>query len=126
MDDKRLNILKSMNEHYDQLYKRVHYLFVGHGAGLVGCLTILKDYGSTPQYRGVGLPIVLFGIGLIAAIVNYITLAFSQMVAKDTVLGGPVREPSMTVFWIHYGAMAISIIAFIVALVIIVGHAASL
>jgi hypothetical protein len=54
MPDKRLDVLKSMKDHYDHLFSRLHYLLVGNGAGFAGGLTILKDYTSTPQYRGVG------------------------------------------------------------------------
>jgi hypothetical protein len=125
-EDNRLTVLKAMNDHYDQLFRRVHYLFVAHSAGLVGTLTILKDYASTPQYRGVGLPAGLFGAGLIAAILTYIALSFAQMVAKNSVLDRAEQEPSMFVFWVHYGGLAVSVVSFVVALLIIIWHVISL
>jgi len=126
MADKRLDVLKSMKDHYDHLFRRVHYLLVAHGAGFAGGLTILKDYTSTPQYRGVGIPIACFGIGLLAAIVAYITLSLAQMNAKNSVLDKVEYPPSMPVFYIHYAALAISIIAFFVAVGIIVYRVAGL
>ena len=36
MVDKRLEVLKAMNEHYGQLFSRLHYLLVAHAAGFVG------------------------------------------------------------------------------------------
>ena len=98
MEDKRLDVLKSMKDHYDHLYSRVHYLLVAHGAGFVGGLTILKEYTSTPQYRGVGLPIALFGVGLIAAIVAYITLSLAQMHAKNSVFDKKEYAPLQWAF----------------------------
>ena len=126
MADKRLDVLKSMKDHYDHLYVRIHYLFVAHGAGLVGGLTLLKDYAATPQYKGVGLPIALFSVGLIAAITAYITLSWAQMKAKNAVLDRASLDPSMPVFYVHYIGLAISIIAFVVALGIIIWRVARL
>lgn len=126
MEDKRLEVLKSMKDHYDHLYSRVHYLFVAHGAGLVGGLTFLKDYASAAQYKGAGVPIALFGVGLIAAIAAYITLSLSQMKAKNSVLDRTQHPPSMPVFYIHYGALTISIVALLIAIAIIIWHVAAL
>jgi hypothetical protein len=125
-EDNRLTVLKAMKDHYDHLFSRVHYLFLAHSAGLVGALTVLKDYVSTPQYRGVGIPAGLFGVGLIAAIVSYIALSFAQMVAKNSVLDRTQHEPSMLVFWVHYGGLTVSVLSFVAALLIIVWHVVSL
>lgn len=124
MEDKRLDVLKSMKDHYDHLYSRVHYLFMAHGAGFVGGLTILKEYVSTPQYKGVGIPIALFGLGLIAAIAAYITLSLAQMHAKNSVFDRKQYPPSMPVFYIHYGALAVSIVALLAAIIIIIWRTA--
>jgi K+-sensing histidine kinase KdpD len=48
--------------------KAINTLMVGHAAGLVTCLTLIKDYHSTPQLKGLGLFIALFGVGLVCAI----------------------------------------------------------
>jgi hypothetical protein len=106
MEDKRLEVLKSMKDHYDHLHSHVRYLFLAHGAGLMGGLTILKVYVSTPQYKGVGIPIALFGIGLIAAIAAYITLSLARINAQNSVLDR--KQHPMPVFYIHYGALAVS------------------
>jgi len=86
----------------------------------------LKDYASTPQYRGIGVPIVCFAIGLISAIFSYITLSFAQMGAKNSVLDKVKHNPSMLVFWAHYSGLLISILSFIVAIFTIVYRAMSL
>jgi hypothetical protein len=55
-------------EEWDLLHKAATTLMVANAAGLVACLTLLKDYDSTPQLKGVGTFIWVFGIGLLAAI----------------------------------------------------------
>jgi len=127
MDDKRLEVLKAMKDlHYDRLYSNVHYLFMANGAGFVGGLTIFKDYASTPQYKGVGIPLALFGMGLIAAIAAYITLNLAQMNAKNSVLDGKQYPPSMPVFYIHYGALVASIVALLAGITIIIWRVVAL
>jgi hypothetical protein len=59
-------LIKFMGDHYDHNLKVANYLLVAHGAALVGCLSVLKDYASTPQLKGVGLFVILFGFGLLA------------------------------------------------------------
>lgn len=54
-------------EEWDLLHKGATTLMVANAAGLVTCLTLLKDYNSTPQLKGVGAFIWVFGIGLLAA-----------------------------------------------------------
>ena len=120
MSDKRLEVLKSMGDHYGDLYKRVHYLFVGNGAGFAGGLTFLKEYSSDPRFHGIGVPIALFGVGLIAAVANYITLAAAQMNAKNSVMDGAQHGPSMPVFYIHYGSLVVSGLAFLIAVGVII------
>ena len=45
---------------------------VAHGAAFVGCFALLKDYATTPAYKGVGIFIALFGVGFVLAISAYI------------------------------------------------------
>jgi hypothetical protein len=126
MADKRLEVLKAANDHYDPPVQPGALPLRGSRRGFVGGLTILKDYVSTPQYKGVGLPIALFGVGLIAAIAAYITLSLAQMNAKNSVLDSKQHSPSMPVFYIHYGALTLSIVALLVAITIIIWRVAAL
>jgi hypothetical protein len=52
---------------WESLNKVLNTLMVGHAAGLVTCLTLLKDYKDNSQLAGVGWFVVLFGYGLIIA-----------------------------------------------------------
>jgi hypothetical protein len=49
----------------------------------VGCLSVLKDYATTPQLKGMGTFVALFGIGLLGAILNYVSIAFCVMMATS-------------------------------------------
>lgn len=68
-------------DHYERTVKSANYLLVAHGAGLVGCLSALKDYANVPQLKGLGIFIVLFGVGLLGAIANYAIATFFIMFA---------------------------------------------
>ena len=41
---------------------------LGHAAGLVTCLTLMKDAKENPQLQELGTFILLFGVGLIVAV----------------------------------------------------------
>jgi uncharacterized membrane protein YiaA len=75
-DDKDAN-----KDHYERTVKSANYLLVAHGAGLVGCLSVIKDYANVPQLKGLGFFIALFGIGLLGAIAYYALATFSIMFA---------------------------------------------
>jgi hypothetical protein len=53
-------------------------LMVGHAAGLVTCLTLIKDYKDNPQLKGLGTFIVLFGVGLVIALSAVVAWLFGR------------------------------------------------
>jgi hypothetical protein len=113
-------------DHYDNHFKSANYLLAAHAAGLIGCLSVLKDYNSTPQLKGLGVFVVLFGIGLIAAIVNYIAVFLARatvMNVKDYDPDGPTTKFLMG---LHLCALAVALVALIVAIVILIFRFASL
>ena len=57
---------------WEALNKALNTLMVGHAAGLVTCLTLLKDYNaaSPGPLRGLGIFILLFGVGLVIAVIS--------------------------------------------------------
>jgi hypothetical protein len=61
-------------DHWDILYKGSNTLMVAQAAGLVTCLTLLKDYTPTnpAQLRGLPVFLFLFGIGLVLAILVHV------------------------------------------------------
>src|SRR6516165_626831 len=68
--------------------KGLNFLLVAHAAGLIACLTVLKDYNTTPQLKGIGAFVWLFGIGLISTIVAISNLSSYRM-------GEPAAWPSV-------------------------------
>ena len=63
---------KQTDRLFDAMMKGFQSLLVAHGAAVVACLAALKDYDSTPAYKGIGVFITLFAIGLMAASAGYI------------------------------------------------------
>jgi hypothetical protein len=55
---------------WESVNKALNTLMVGHAAGLVTCLTLLKDHKDNPQLKGLGWFITLFGLGLFLAVVS--------------------------------------------------------
>jgi hypothetical protein len=72
-------------ETWDVANRAVNTLMVAQAAGLVTCLTLLKDYGDKPQLKGLGVFIAVFGLGLVAAIVS----SFFLLISRAQYLRGP-------------------------------------
>jgi hypothetical protein len=68
--EKRQEIYERRKDLWEATNKALNALMVGHGAGLVTCLTLLKDYNaaSPGHLKGLGLFIALFGVGLVLAL----------------------------------------------------------
>ena len=44
-----------MEDVFDLLLKAVGYLLAANAPGLAGCMTLLKDYATVPQLKGIGI-----------------------------------------------------------------------
>jgi hypothetical protein len=60
--------MSEASDHWAAINKGATSLMVAHAAGLVTCLTLIKDYKDNPPLRGVGVFISMFGVGLITAV----------------------------------------------------------
>jgi len=120
--------LKLIQDQYDQHLKSASYLLAAHAAGLAGCLTVLKDYANTPQLRGLGIFVMLFGVGLIAAILNYISLVFARGIAVNVQTGQTIlHEPTRDfVANVHLIAVGLSLLALLIAIITLMVKFASL
>ena len=80
---------------YEHNLKSAGYLLAAHAAGLAGCLSTFKDYATGAQLKGGDFFIVLFGLGLLSAILNYISLSLSRSVVLNSIVGATERhEPT--------------------------------
>jgi hypothetical protein len=121
-------LLRLYHANYESHFKGANYLFVAHGAGFLGCLALLKNYSSTPEYKGVGFFIVTFGVGLLSALFYYVSLAFSRATALNAVMDeeevNAVWQTFLTV--INVPALIISIVALLVGIFGLMIHFATL
>jgi hypothetical protein len=108
-------------DHYDSLMKGVHYLLIGHAAGLLACLTALKDYFDHLNLKGIGCLILLFGGGLIATVVLWILSLIGRMelLAAIQLQRSPRRLWSFITYWGSTIGAWISVVAFILAIAIV-------
>jgi archaellum biogenesis protein FlaJ (TadC family) len=111
-----------IKDHYEVHFKNANYLLGAHAAGLVGCLTVLKDYAVTPQLKGMGTLVVLFGVGLLASIINYVALVFSRSVAvNENTYDIDANEPTTKVLMaLHLIAIAIALAVLMIAIVLLI------
>lgn len=79
----RFDVVKDQFETWS---KGANLLLVAHGAGLIGCVSILKDYNTTPTLRGVGMLVFIFGTGLMMAIVGYGMSALLRISATNAII----------------------------------------
>ena len=90
-------LLADLREDYTTHFTIAGLLLAAHAACLGYCIKVLNDYASAnPVNRGVGIFVAIFGAGLIAAIVNYASLFFARMVARNAIRSDrdPNDEPS--------------------------------
>jgi hypothetical protein len=97
MEQRRKDNWEAVNQrrkdNWEAVNKALYALIVGHAAGLVACMTFLKDYNtaSPGPLKGVGTFITLFGVGLFLAIVSavvWIVGRYNYWVFPFTVTSG--------------------------------------
>jgi len=85
-------------EHFDVEFKAVGYLLAANAAGLAGCVTLLKDYATVPQLKGIGIFICLFGLGFILAVIGFIALTIHRQTWLGAFLGGRSKEANPVLY----------------------------
>jgi hypothetical protein len=70
--ERRKELHERQKDNWEAVNKALYALMVGHAAGLVACVTLLKDYNaaSPGPLKGLGWFITLFGLGLYLAVVS--------------------------------------------------------
>src|SRR5258708_2405935 len=115
-------LVQHMKDGYDNHLKTANYLFVAHGAGLIGCLSVLKDYSPNSPLKGVGVFIFLFGVGFLGGMLNYISLVFARAVVMNSLLDGtdPNRPTAKFLTTVHLVGLTVAILTLVGALLIII------
>lgn len=107
-----------MRDFFDHELKNSNYLLVAHGAGLIGCLSTLKDYAVTEQLKGIGVFISLFAIGFILAAMGTVALSINRIAMLTWVTHGGER-PKLG-FWSATLPLLLSIMCLFGAVLLIV------
>ena len=99
-------------DNFDTYQKGLGLVLVANAAGLVACLAALKDYQSTPMLKGIGIPIVFFGLGLLAGMLAYICLAGCRIAKTNESIGLVyMRKPHLWMF-AYYGLQSTTLAFF--------------
>lgn len=67
-----------MRDLFDTDLKNANSLLVAHGVGLVGCLSVLKDYTPESRYVGIGFPISIFVFGFVLTCMAIIGVSINR------------------------------------------------
>jgi hypothetical protein len=55
-------------------------------------MTLLKDYATVPQLKGIGIFVCLFGLGFICAVIGFVAITIHRQVWLGAFLGERTKE----------------------------------
>jgi hypothetical protein len=106
-------------EHFEVQYRAAGYLLTANAAGLVGCMTLLKDYATVPQLKGIGVFIGLFGLGFISEVIGFQAITVHRKATLDPFLRERVKDPMDFGIWAFaFNALSCLLLCAAVALMI--------
>lgn len=75
----RSELVEFARDLYEQFHRYGNGLLVANGAGLLGCLSVMKDYTATGPLKGIGLFIALFAAGFVVAMAGMVAAVGGRM-----------------------------------------------
>ena len=100
--------------------KALNYLLVANGAGLAGCVAVLRDYATVPQLHGIGILIVIFACGLVLGAIAFVLFQIAHFEIMHKVLVDE-DSPLRAIFYMGFSSLftKLSGALFVVAIVVI-------
>jgi hypothetical protein len=123
--------LEALRDHFETFSKGANYLLVGHGAGLVGCLSVVKEHpDQLPSHiQGIGQLVLLFGSGLLLGVLFWGMSMVIKISVMQSIISqkGPSQSWLLWLYWHLIAAIAYiglwgSLVAFVVAIVLIMSR----
>lgn len=123
--------LEALRDQFEIFSKGGNYLLIGHSAGLVGCLSVVKDHPEKlpAQFQGIGQLVLLFGSGLLLGILFW----GMSMAIKISVTQSIISQEGLSQSWLpwlyrrliqaiaHIGLWG-SLAAFVAAIILIMSR----
>jgi nitrate reductase NapE component len=125
----RDELLRFMEEEHQQHFKLASLLAVANGGAFGTCVTIWRDYASSPQYNGVGILFIILGAGLIASILNYGIVFVSRNIVRSSLMSheDPNDAPGAIALQVaYYVTLVIAAAALIGAIAFVIWRSRSL
>jgi hypothetical protein len=122
-------LLNHMGEEHAEHFKVAGWLLAAHGGGLGTSLTVLRDYVAAPQFKGVGVFIILFGSGLAATVFYYASVFLIRATVRNALMNDedPNDSPSAGFLKIlNVVSIAVALLALLAAIGLIIWRAAFL
>ncbi|UPJ69878.1 hypothetical protein [Bradyrhizobium sp. 187] len=111
---------------FETEFKLVGYLLAANGAGLLGCMSVIKDYNATPQLHGIGAFIIAFSIGFLAAMVAFMTTQQHRAEIMGIFLAKRPTRSAKQIVWMSQLPQWVSGLALIVAVLGVIHRFGSL
>jgi hypothetical protein len=123
--------LEGLRDHFETLSKGGSYLLIAHSAGLVGCLSVVKDHPEKlpAQLQGIGQLILLFGSGLLLGVLFWgMSMAIKISVTQSII--SQQRPSKSWVCWLYRRLIGViahvglwgSLAAFVAAIILIMSR----
>lgn len=112
-----------VRDHWDSQGKAVAYLLTVHGAVMLGCLNVLKEYINTPLYQGLGLVVALAAGGLLSGGFAYGSVTVLRSLKVKSARGtshaetGALSASYKILFFISVGLFVIELLLIAVRLI---------
>lgn len=98
--------LEALRDHFEIFSKAANYLIVGHAAGFVACLSVVKEHPDLPApLHRVGLLILIFGAGLLLSSLFW---AVSMMIKISVTQAIISQTPPSSKWWPWLGRKILS------------------
>jgi hypothetical protein len=119
--------LEALRDHFEVFAKGANYLLVAHGAGLAGCLAVLKDHPKDvpQQFQGLGLLILLFCSGLLLGSLFWFMTMWTKInvtqaiISQNWTRSWRERLCNLLIRWFAYIGLWGSLLMFVVAIALI-------
>jgi hypothetical protein len=92
--------LEALRDQFETFSKAGNYLLIAHSAGLVGCLSVVKDHPEKlpAQLQGIGQLVLLFGCGLLSGVL----LWGVAMAIKISVTQAIISQQELSQSWLPW------------------------
>ncbi|MGY3445503.1 hypothetical protein [Bradyrhizobium sp. USDA 4473] len=111
---------ENVDDMTDCLLKAANAPMLAHGGAMIACLYQLKDYGTNPHVKYIGLAITAFGLGFIVAVLSYIGIGVGRLKLMLAIFNADFKGfmrmpivPAANLLYLSVGNMLLAVLAIV-------------